>query len=320
MDNDSATHSTRVRWSLLQAARDYEGENLLLFTDADEILSANLLEGDLLDRLTSLRPGTAVRLELVNLWRSPLRWRCDGSPWADRWMDIGWRDDRRASYREPTETLDHNPRIPDCRQRQTFQDLKLLHLQFVVFSRMLSKQRRYRALEAVELGPQKAEEVNLRYCRTRDEGGLRLAPVDPTWTEGWARRGVDLTCFEERDLYWFDVDVLRCFARHGAAYFAPVDLWDTDWEAKRCLAAQRGFAGVPASPIRDPRSLEQRCYHAYLHGHFRTPPWRDPAELWRAPARWARAGFRATGLRRRHLERLGLRPRNDTARETAQGA
>jgi glycosyltransferase involved in cell wall biosynthesis len=306
MDNDLPTHSTRVRWQLLEAARDYAGQNLLLFTDADEVLSANILEGDLLRRLTSLPPGTAVRVELVNLWRSPRLWRRDGSVWSDRWMEIGLRDDRRVRYGPAPHPADHNLRVPPCPRSETFKELKLLHFQFVQFDRMLSKQRRYRAMEAVELGRQRAPEINLRYCITRDERRCRLAPIRREWTDGWTRRGVDLTHLPTSELYWYDVDVLRRFAERGAGYFAPVDLWTVNWERKRQLALADGRDGLPSQPVRDPRSLEQRLYHAYLRRFYRTPPWRDPLGALGAPWRWARRGLRAVGLRRRHLQRFGL--------------
>jgi glycosyltransferase involved in cell wall biosynthesis len=306
IDNPSNTHSTRIRWRLLEAARDHGGNNFLLFTDADEILSANLLEEDVLDYCVSLKPGTAILLELVNLWRSPVLWRHDGSVWSGRWIEIGFRDDRNLKYGPLEATLDHNKRIPACQDIRRIDKVKLLHFQFVIFERMRSKQRWYRALEAVNYGIEQAEAINYYYRVTRDERRVQLEPIKPEWTAGWQKMGIDLESFEEAPLYWYDVEVLRYFKEKGPAFFAAVDLWDTDWEQKRLLAMAQGFAGIADDPIVDPRSWEQRLYHAYLHRFFRTPPWRDPRELVRLPVLGLRRGARSLGLRRSSLARLGL--------------
>jgi hypothetical protein len=290
----------------LAAAREFDGNNLILSTDADEILSSNIRNNTTLDYLLSLKPGTSLLFELVNLWRSPHLWRNDSSMWAGRWMEVGFRDNRIIKYGAMDSTLDHNKRIPVCESIERIEDLKLLHYQFVLFDRMLSKQRRYKALEAVELGSDKAEAINRYYCLTRDERYISLDSINPEWTVGWKKMGVDLESFKECPLYWFDVEVLRYFADKGPAYFAPIDLWDVDWEAKRQLAKAHGYEGIPDELITDPRTTEQSLYHAYLHRFFRTPPWRDPADLAKMPGRWARKAARTIGLRRSHLERIGL--------------
>jgi glycosyltransferase involved in cell wall biosynthesis len=301
IDNPSQTHSTKIRWRLLAAAREYGDNNLLLFSDADEILSANILEDNELDRLVSLKPGTSIQVELVNLWRSPLVWRNDNSVWSNRWMEIGFKDDGKLEYGPLDATLDHNRRIPLCSQVARLERIKLLHFQFVLFERMRSKQRWYRALEAVELGRERAVDINFYYRVTRDERRVHLTPNRPEWTDGWRKLGIDLEGFEEAPLYWFDVEVLRYFKEKGPAYFSPIDLWDVDWERKRQLAAAQGYEGIPQEPIGDPRSGEQRLYHTYLRLFLQTPFWRDPQELTRMPWRWLRVVKRSMHSRRSRL-------------------
>src|SRR5205085_1642841 len=148
------------------------------------------------DELRELPPGTAAEVELVNLWRSPKVWRDDRSPWAGRWMQVAFRDDRRVSYPDPDHAADHNPRVPACRGVRRLERLKLLHFQFVLFERMLAKQRWYRALEAYERGADLADQINLYYCRTSDERSLALTAVRPEWFEGWLDR-VELERFED---------------------------------------------------------------------------------------------------------------------------
>lgn len=306
LENQSTTHSTTIRWKLLAAAREYDGWNFILYTDADEILSSNILNGNIKDRLISLTPGTSILIELVNLWRSPKMWRNDRSVWSKRWMEIGFRDNRCLQYGPIDCALDHNRRLPMVEKVEPMDDVKLLHFQFVAFERMLSKQRWYRALEAVEYGVVQAERINLYYCRTRDERTLHLDPIKLEWTDGWKEMGVDLEYFEAPDLCWYDVEVLRYFREKGTPYFSAIDLWDVNWESKRRLAKSYGYSGIPDEPIVDPRPFEHRLYHAYLHRFIRTPPWRDPIDFTMMPYRWLKKAVRWTGLRRSHLERIGL--------------
>jgi hypothetical protein len=181
-----------------------------------------------------------------------------------------------------------------------------MHFQFVLFERMLAKQRWYRATEAYESGAEQAERINKYYIITRDERQLVLEPIRPEWTAGWLDRKIDLENFAEEPLYWYDVEVLRYFQDRGTNYYAAIDLWDADWEQKRLLAKAQGYDGIPEEPIHDPRSPEQRLYHAYLHRFFRIPFWREPKDLAMMPKRWLRALAKSLGVKRSHLEQIGV--------------
>jgi glycosyltransferase involved in cell wall biosynthesis len=306
IDNPNTIHSTTIRWQLLDAARNFEGNNFLFLIDADEIPTANITDASILNAVIDLQPGTALEIPWIQLWRHPLWWRDDASVWSQRWIAMGFRDDRTVRY-EPLSALnDHNSRIPACRQVQRLQNLKLLHYQFVLFNRKRSKECWYRAAEAVELGVEQAADINHYYRVARDEREVRLSPIDPEWVAGWRELGIDLEHFEEEPLYWYDVEVLRWFKEKGPDYFAPLDLWDVDWEAKRRLARAQGFEGIPAEPVADPRSLEQKLYHAYLGRFQHNPFWRDPRELLHLADRGARWLAKGLGLRRHHLEHWKL--------------
>jgi hypothetical protein len=155
-------------------------------------------------------------------------------------------------------------------------------------------------------GMEKARKINFYYRVARDERQVRLAPLEPGWLAGWRDLGIDLEHFEEEPLYWYDVEVLRYLHEKGAAYFAPLDIWDVDWEAKRRLALSRGYEGIPPKPVADPRSWEQKFYHAYLARFQHNPFWRDPRESLEALGFWLRSKIKSLGLKRQHLERLGL--------------
>jgi glycosyltransferase involved in cell wall biosynthesis len=306
--------STKLRWQLLDVARDFAGNNFIFVPDADEIFTANILKPETLSELTDVKPGTGIEIQYIHLWRSPVLWRNDKSTWGPRlfWKGRAFRDDRIMKYAPITGHLDHNSSMPFCSQNQRYENVKILHYQFVLFDRMLAKQRWYRAIEAYESDTDQADRINQYYIITRDERQVILEPIRPEWTAGWQERGIDLENFAEAPLYWYDVEVLRYFKEKGGDYFAAIDLWDVNWEQKRLWAQARGYAGLPDSPVIDPRTAEQRLYHAYLQRFFRTPWWRDPQELARIPGRWARALAKSVGLRRSHLEQIGLLNRRES--------
>jgi hypothetical protein len=163
---------------------------------------------------------------------------------------------------------------------------------------MLAKQRWYRVREISESGTDRANTVNRYYCATKDERHIRLERIPEEWVNGWRIRGIDLEHFDARGPYWQELDVLRIFGEQGTRPFAGIDIWDVDWEQRRQEAIALGWPHVPARPIVDPRSLEQRLSHAYLQRFFRVPPWRDPKEIWRLPVAGIRSAVRAAGISR----------------------
>lgn len=129
-----------------------------------------------------------------------------------------------------------------------------------------------------------------------------LRDLPAGWIDAWLAEGIDLDRFQQPDVFWYDVDILRFFHRYGTGYFADLDIWDVDWERKRQLASSQGMDGLPDGPVRDPRNLEQRLYHAYLNRYISTPPWRVGKDVVRPFWRLAQR----LGVQRVHLERLGI--------------
>jgi hypothetical protein len=103
----------------------------------------------------------------------------------------------------------------------------------------------------MQLGPDHIPAINYYYRVARDERDVRLSPLDPEWLLGWRSMGIDLDNFQEEPLYWYDIEVLRYFSEQGAAYFASLDIWDLDWEAKRRLALAQGYEGIPRKAIQE---------------------------------------------------------------------
>jgi glycosyltransferase involved in cell wall biosynthesis len=259
------------RQLMLNAARDYDGMNIILAVDADEIVTATVLDSVAWQNaLDALQPGRSLLLQWIILWRDPGRYRNDASVWSNNWKQFVFRDDRQTDFSSFPE---QGPRIPSpfAEKALRLDEVKVLHYQFVSWQRMLSKQRHYRVLERIVYPDKSTVEINGLYVITRDERNMVLEDVPAEWVTPWQERGIDLEHFAEAPLYWYDVEVLRFFRQYGVQCFAALDIWDVDWEQKRQLALAQDQDGMPDEPINDPRSWSLRRYHAYLRENYHTP-------------------------------------------------
>ena len=247
---DKDFNEGRRRQLLLDKAREFSGENLIFALDADEILSAGILDGQVLDRLeAAVSPGMSARLEWVNLWKSPGVFRDDASVWSKSYKPFVYRDDREMSF---VSGGIHLSRVPEAAAARAieFPEVKVLHFQFVDFPRMLAKQRFYRVLEKVIFPRKNSLVINYRYRASKNEKGIKLAEVPNAWMRPYAERGINLSDFPATNFYWQDAEVLKYFAVYGTKRFAWLDIWDVDWEQKRQQALALGLAGMPDFTIK----------------------------------------------------------------------
>lgn len=274
VENTEKFHSHRVRTLLLNAARDFDGYNLIFNLDADEIPSAAILKPEIRQKFVALPVGASAILPWIQLWRSPVRYRNDNSVWSNSKKQFVFRDDRISGYETKNYAIDHAPKVPTKTIDNAIfiDDAPILHYQFVVFERMLAKQRWYRLIEKLTL-PKADEAINATYIITRDERDIQLDSVSESWLAGWLELGLDMTTFPPQDLYWYDREVLAFFAEYGTQKFNKLDIWDVDWEAKRKLALAQGHTNVPQQVIRDPRSLDVKRYHQHLAKYYQIPGW-----------------------------------------------
>ena len=274
--NEGVGYDEGIRQQVvLDAARDFEGDNLILTLDADEVFTGNALESDVLDALSQrLAPGEAAEGQWLWLWKDARYYRYDGAAFTNNWHHFAYRDDRRIRF---TEGRFHRSRVPDIGLRRTlrFEQPKVLHLQFADWHRAMAKQRWYRCIEQVAQPDKSAEAINLQYAWfMRGMNHPRLLPVAEAWVAPWRERGVDPLAFRREDLVWYEVEVLQLFRQYGTRRFADLDIWDTDWERIRQRAVAAGCDGVPETPIGDPRGLEQRLAQAFTRRTLLVPPWR----------------------------------------------
>ena len=212
-----------ARWRLLDAARQYDGNNLLWCTDADELISPASVRTFLAEHAGDLRAPRAIQCRYIHLWRNMRRFRHDLSPYGPKWKVVAVVDDRRMDYpRDPAAPPLHEPRTPMDSDPHVLSagDLHLLHLQYAVWQRNQMKQAWYRSLERLD-GRATAAEINEKYGITMAPFFSRTKAVPPAWLDG-------LTLPDERvDLEpsWHDGEMLRLFDQHGIEFFELLDIW-----------------------------------------------------------------------------------------------
>ena len=211
---------TRARWQLLDAARSYDGCNLLWSTDADELVSPPAAKRFLDQRRAELTPGTVVECRYVHLWGGFDRYRVFSVNYAPRWKALAFVDDRRMDWNRANLRSLHEPRVPIDGAAATIQaDVAVLHLQWLLPNRTQSRQAWYRCREWLD--GRDAAGINERYQGTLPAPRARTAPAPAEWLR-------DLTFPDlsvDREESWTDRDLLRWFAERTPQHFEPLEIW-----------------------------------------------------------------------------------------------
>jgi glycosyltransferase involved in cell wall biosynthesis len=218
----SENQGDRARWRLLDASRNYDGHNLLWWSDADELLSPTLWNKSFDAAADELRTGTALECLFHNLWGSQRRYRNEPSFYHPNWMVMGVVDDRQADYDRSLSLSLHQPRVPvspgaDVIKRN---DLPVLHLQWLFARRNQMRQAWYRCREWIE-NQKSAANINRFYSVTLPPRFVHTDPVPEHWIQDltFPDLSADLeTTWQEREIFeWFD--------RYGIDFFEPLEIW-----------------------------------------------------------------------------------------------
>lgn len=212
-----------IRLHMLEAGRRLGGTHFALI-DADEILTWNLVSR-IRGMSEALEPGAGLRLPWHHLWRSLDRYRVDDTPFGwHAYTSVIFRDDPSLTYRHLSDGYQIHMRAPAGVRFTEVADRSagLMHMQHVVWRRVVAKQAMYRMVEHLRWGGTRpVKEINRRYGPATDETGLGLADVPRTWWEGQedVRDLIDLAAEP-----WQEAEVRRLLAEHGRERFAGLDI------------------------------------------------------------------------------------------------
>lgn len=242
-DDPAARLPQRARWQLLDAARQYDGHNLIWISDADELVSPRLARAWLQSR-ADLQPRTVIECMFYNLWNNPLEYRSDWTLYRPHWKAMAFVDDRRVDYPRGAGLPPlHEPRLPLGLSEQPVRadNLPVFHLQWLLAERNQTKQAFYRCLELLQQQGSAAD-VNARYSITLTQPFTRTTPVRAEWVK-------DITFPDfaiDREPSWHEEQIFRWFDEHGVETFEPLEIW----HVKRLRREFQRRAGRRPRPLR----------------------------------------------------------------------
>jgi hypothetical protein len=265
------------RGMLITLARTLIPAPRILFAlDADEFIAPDVWNDAEMKRFLTAPPGTVGRMRWINIlpsepraWIPPVRsdfmFVDDGSPFRGHAM--------------------HGPRLP-CVDKGTTVNLdgpKVIHLQYLDWERMRSKQRWYQAQERIEYPSKRPIQIYRQYHYMDAIAKTERHHLRKTWLASYAADGLDLLSVAPQDVYDTDARVLDLLREYGVDRFRRIDIWDGAW-------AQRARAlawSVPAALIADPRTRIDRLVIRWLA--------RTQARSERRRIRWVQRALRITG-------------------------
>lgn len=222
LNNNSDGHSNRVRWQLLDAAREISGNNLILNIDADEAFSPRLFKKFLNDYKGKLVPGTWIEFQWVQLWKSISYYREDDSVWSNNWKPIGFLDDRKLDYPRVQVINDHTSRVRGKSDTPTIriENVPLLHYQWAAWHRAQAKQAWYRCAELID-NPKAARSINEKYAASLEDMSAQLTEVPVEWSY---EINV-LSTIEQTPPDWHLDEIMQWFDRYSIKFFESLDIW-----------------------------------------------------------------------------------------------
>jgi hypothetical protein len=231
------------------------GPRILVALDADEFVAADAWQHEEMRQFLSSRPGTVARMRWINvLPQEPRAWI------PPALTDFMFVDDDSAFRGEPM----HGPRLPGATDAHTNVDLdgpKVVHLQYLDWERMRSKQRWYQAQERIEHPAKRPIQIYRQYHHMDAVASSERHPLRDEWLAGYGPELAPiLLAVETQDAYPTDARVLDLLLEHGVERFRRVELWDGGWKARvRALGRT-----VPEALIVDPHTGIERGVFRWL--------------------------------------------------------
>ena len=232
-----------ARALLFEAFRSFEGRNIGLCTDADEITPPRLF-ARLRDTVAAAdRPGGVFALWWVQLWKSLDAYRDDQSVWSNSWKPMLFHDDGRMRYPDEQSPFHESrtPLPPVAQAAVPLEGFPVLHLQWAYWERTQYKQAWCRVNEFIFRQFTDAIDINARYAITLGEPNEGVTPVPPAWFDGVPA----LPQPDDPLPNWHREQIFELFHEYGPARFEPLQIWHIG-ELHDCFVAQIGRPPVHA--------------------------------------------------------------------------
>lgn len=246
------------RQRLLDAARAVGGTHFILKMDADQMFNWQCSKDNWLrKKIFSLKKGQLMRLPEINLWSSIDYYRDDefygpvGTHWSHRPFILC--DDGYCNYNSnkpgSQAGVIHGSVVPANRKTAKgvpmnvdYTDLEhgVLHFKCVNLDDIYSKRVWYMCLELIRMNEksdpthykENAIKLNEHY-KTVEFAGLHPREKEKVKVARTRKKWFKYPFFDasiyKKSYDWRRPEVEKWFRRHGADYFADLDIWDLNW-------------------------------------------------------------------------------------------
>lgn len=219
---DPAWPEMAHRQRLLEVARDI-GSTHIALTDADEILTGNLLPV-IRERIEKLPPGGCLHVGMPCMWRSLHEYRTDSRYWSNRWdLSIAFCD-RPDLHWASLSGYDHHHRIPHKSRiaARIREPGGVMHLQWVNWRRLTAKHALYKITERMKYPNRSVREIDLMYNLAINEAGLAVAPAPVEWWEPYRHFLCHIALDGEP---WQERAAVELYLTHGFEMFQGLNLF-----------------------------------------------------------------------------------------------
>jgi hypothetical protein len=238
---------------LINEARKISGQRLLITLDADEFFSPEIYTSDEWLKVISAEPGTIINFQWANLTPDLKKmWFGAFTPWG--YMDDGSKHDGANKI--------HSGRIPlpEHHNHLNVNSIKVIHLQYVNWERMESKQRWYQCYERITYPEMNSTDVFRRYHHMYGLHHNDFVKIPSYWFSEFKKFGIELNFpISDNDLFWFDQKVLDLFDEYGVCFFKRLRIWNVNWK-NLALNWSRENADI----YKDPRNLIDKLIQWWL--------------------------------------------------------
>jgi hypothetical protein len=212
----------QARWHLWDIARQYDGENLVWCTDADELVSPARIRAFLDRRGAELTSGVVVDVMYCHFWNDPTRYRAGLGRYSPYRKPVAIVDNRRCDYDRARSLPLHEERVPIGTDTIRLQadDVPVLHLQWLLPNRSQMRQAWYRCRELLH-GELEVPSINAQYAGTLPEWHVPTETIPGYWLEGVTLPDPSI----DAEPTWQQADILNWFDECGIEFFEPLEIW-----------------------------------------------------------------------------------------------
>lgn len=255
VDNPSKTFNEPERQQhLIAEARRIPGPRLLVALDADEFITANVLNSPEWETALQAGPGTLISFDWPYAYKNRGRFSYFQLP---KELQVGFVDDG-SPHRGNTI---HSPRVPapPGGPKLRMEGIKVMHYCLMDPERVASRLRWYQCWEQLQLKRRPLALYRFYYALAYVPDRV-VKPVPPEWIQGYEEQGIDMTSVNCDGKYRWDRDILQFFQEHGTEKFKRLPIWDVDWGRVH----EEFYPGQPKPRLLDPRSRLDKLAHEWL--------------------------------------------------------